>query len=178
MSYLLTILGQCSCLFLLPIQVHAGAVQAQGGGSGITADKGTAVPAEGGNVNKVNEPEQDSPGLEDLAGQTWILSRWNRDEPAPAEPEVSLEYREGKFTGAGGCNRYFAEVKTGEAPGLITVGPIGATRMACPPPADRVESRFHGILAAVTGYLVSGDTLELIYKDGNVDKTMLFKRQQ
>ena len=38
---------------------------------------------------------------------------WDVDDPAPTEPEVTLEYADEKLAGAGGCNRYFAPAKTG-----------------------------------------------------------------
>ncbi|MEA2115045.1 MAG: META domain-containing protein, partial [Thermodesulfobacteriota bacterium] len=74
-----------------------------------------------------------------MAGVTWVLTGWKADEPAPRDPEITLEYKDGKFSGSSGCNRYFTDVTVGDVPGYITVGMIGATRMMCPPPMNEAE---------------------------------------
>ena len=43
--------------------------------------------------------------------------------------------------GTGGCNRYFAVVEDGAMAGEVKVGPLAATRMACPEPQSSVEAR-------------------------------------
>ena len=51
---------------------------------------------------------------------------------------------DGELTGTTGCNRAFGGYeRDGER---ISVGPLGGTRMACPPPADEVEWK---VLAAL-----------------------------
>ena len=52
----------------------------------------------------------------------------------------------GELAGNGGCNRFFGRYKiTGDA---IEIGPLGATRMACPEPAMALEARFLAALEA------------------------------
>ena len=48
----------------------------------------------------------------------------------------------------------------------LAVSGIGATRMACPPPAMTEESAYLAALAQVTGYSVEGDALTLTLADG------------
>ena len=48
----------------------------------------------------------------------------------------------------------------------LAVSGIGATRMACPPPAMTEESAYLAALATVTGYLVEADALTLTLADG------------
>lgn len=45
----------------------------------------------------------------------------------PAEPEITILYLNGQFTGSGGCNRYFAKASEGDMAGDISVGQIGST---------------------------------------------------
>ena len=47
---------------------------------------------------------------------------------------------EGELVGHGGCNRYFSTYKLSE--NTIEIGPIAATRMACPDPAMEHERLF------------------------------------
>ena len=68
------------------------------------------------------------------------------------------------MAGKGGCNRYFGGAAlTGQQ---LAVSEIGATRMACPPPAMTEESAYFAALERVTGYLVEGDALTLTLADG------------
>jgi heat shock protein HslJ len=47
---------------------------------------------------------------------------------------------EGKLEGHGGCNRFFGSYEF--AVERIAIGPLGATRMACPEPVMEREVRF------------------------------------
>lgn len=80
--------------------------------------------------------------LDTIAGTEWVLRAWNLNEPAPAEPSVTLSYADGRFAGRSGCNRYTGPVKSGDMPGDIEVGPLAGTRMACPEPGMSIEARF------------------------------------
>ena len=111
-----------------------------------------------------------------MAGVTWVLAEWNLDEPAPQEPEISLVYQDGKFTGSSGCNRYFTDVTAGEMAGSILVDMVGTTRMMCPPPIDAAEMRFHKLLAAVTGFSFDNGRLVLSYTEGEGGGSLFFKR--
>lgn len=63
----------------------------------------------------------------------------------------------GRITGQGPCNRYFADlVQDG---GAVTLGPIGATKMACPQMGD--ESDFFALLGVVAGLEQTADRLVL-----------------
>jgi len=93
-----------------------------------------------------------------INGSAWVLSRFGLGEAAPATPAVTLEVKDGTFTGSGGCNRYGAPVTEGGQPGEITVGPIRATRMACPGEAMAIETRYLAALERVTKFgFLSGE---------------------
>jgi uncharacterized protein (DUF885 family)/heat shock protein HslJ len=114
------------------------------------------------------------PTLADLGGKEWVLRSWASGEDAPPKPEVTLEYKDGRFAGRSGCNRYFASVTPGGRPGDIVIGPAGGTRMACPSDVMAVEARFLKQLGAVTRFGLPDGRLALDWKDGAAVATMLF----
>ena len=113
--------------------------------------------------------------LATLAGTVWILRAWDITAPAESAPVVTLSYDAGRFTGTGGCNRYFAVVEGGAMAGEVKVGPLAGTRMACPEPQFSVEARFLGQLggARTFGFLLG--RLAITYARGDGSRgTMLF----
>ncbi len=113
--------------------------------------------------------------LDILAGTEWVLRAWDRDQPAPAAPEVTLAYQDGRFAGGSGCNRYTAAAKAGDQPGDLSVGPAAGTRMACPEHESAVETRFLTQLGAARkfGFLLGRLALTYQRPDGGVG-TMVF----
>jgi heat shock protein HslJ len=117
--------------------------------------------------------------LDALAGTDWILRAWDEGEPTPDEPQVTLTYRDGRFTGTSGCNRYTAAASAGDAPGDLAVGPIGTSRMACPDSQAAVEARFLKQLARATRFEVQPGRLALSYeKEGGAGGTMWFEERR
>ena len=112
--------------------------------------------------------------LEALAGSEWVLRRWSWDEPAPAEPEVTMSLVEGRLAGSSGCNRYSAPVSNGDVPGDLSIGVTMGTRMACPEPASSVEERFLTQLGGVTRYGFVLGHLALTYRLDDRIGVMLF----
>lgn len=67
--------------------------------------------------------------------------------------EVTLDFGAGgKLSGRGGCNRYGGDYSYAE--GVLTVGPLFSTKMACAPALMNLEAKFltrlEGELAAAT----------------------------
>jgi heat shock protein HslJ len=113
--------------------------------------------------------------LETIAGIDWVLRFWEWNVRAPVEPEVTLRLEGDRIGGTNGCNNYFATVSAGEAPGDVTLGPLGATRMACPGAASAVESRFMQQLEGVKKFGFMLGRLALTYDvDGRLG-VMLFE---
>jgi heat shock protein HslJ len=113
-----------------------------------------------------------------LAGVEWVLRAWARGEPAPAVPEVTLKLDGNRFEGGAGCNNYFAPVKSGEQPGSLRVGPVGATRKACPEREMEVEDRFLRQLAGARELRFSAGRLALSYGEKDAASgVMLFERR-
>ena len=110
-----------------------------------------------------------------LAGSEWILRAWNVNEPAGAEPAVTLAYDAGRFSGTSGCNRYTGGVTEGTTAGELSVGLLAGTRMACPDAVASVESRFTEQLtgAKTYGFMLGRLAISYIKADGSRG-TMLF----
>jgi len=110
----------------------------------------------------------------DIGRREWILSWFSRGEAAPESPEVTLTYRQGQFVGHSGCNKYFGQVKAGQMPGDLVVGPVAGTRMACPTAVMEVEQRFLTALGNTVKFGYQAGKLALTWREGDVFNTMLF----
>ena len=113
--------------------------------------------------------------LETLSSTEWVLKAWNLNEPVPEQPPVTLTFKKGRFLGSSGCNRYFAPVQPGYAPGDVTVGVVGATRRACPEAIMTVEDRFLKYLSNVNKFSFFIEQLALSYQEDGASKVMLFE---
>jgi heat shock protein HslJ len=103
---------------------------------------------------------------------TWQLESFvEGDATTPALPDapITLQFDgntlrlEGEVSGSAGCNTYRAAYRHVNE---FTFSPPVSTRKACPPPIMEQESRFLGVLEAVTSYAIDGDQLELRTEDG------------
>jgi heat shock protein HslJ len=120
-------------------------------------------------------PVIEPPAIEALDETQWLLRSWDSGDPAPAEPLITLTYSEGRFAGRSGCNSYTSAVETGELLGVISIGPIISTRMACPELQMDVETRYLTALQAATKYNVIDGELTLAYQDeAGQQRTMTF----
>jgi len=134
-----------------------------------TLSEGALVPAESAGVTE-------RLSLDTLLNEEWLLREWQVGERAPARPEVTLIYQNGQFGGASGCNRYFATITEGDGPGDLSVGAVGATRMACPEAETAIEARYLDQLGEVAkfGFLLGRLALTFQREDGSIG-TMLFE---
>jgi heat shock protein HslJ len=95
-----------------------------------------------------------------LVGPTWKAISIN-GQPVLSATTITAEFSaEDRVAGTAGCNRYFGSAKA-EA-GRISMGPFGATLMACSPETVMAqEQRYLAALDAATSYSVGGDELRL-----------------
>jgi len=102
--------------------------------------------------------------LEDLAG-AGVLDR----------VEATLEFMDGgKIAGRGSCNRFFGSAKIeGQS---LTIGPVGATRMACPEAVMNQETRYFQALQNAARYRIESEFLLIDVK--GMDKPLRFIRAQ
>ncbi len=115
--------------------------------------------------------------LKDLEGVEWVLTHLARDEPAPAEPKVTLNVEGNRISGVGGCNTYSAEVQS-PAAGEMQVGPIDGTWKICAGNAMELEFRYHDTLVGAVKYGFRAGKLSLTTKSGEVYGTLLFERSE
>ncbi len=95
-----------------------------------------------------------------LVGPTWRATSIV-GQPVLSGPQVTAEFSAAeRVAGTAGCNRYFGSAKA-EA-GRLSVGPLGATLMACAPDGVMAqEGRYLAALEAAKSYSRSGDELRL-----------------
>lgn len=88
------------------------------------------------------------------------------DATEPGDVEVTLRVEaEGKLSGTSGCNRYSGAWTPGD--GGANVGPLAATKMACPPPRMEIESRYLDELGNVRGWRRHVDGIVLVDAAGD-----------
>jgi len=102
-------------------------------------------------------------------GTTWELKfSWDGESWAPVLPlsMVTAVFEGDQLSGSGGCNSYSASLEIdGDQ---LTIGPVIATRMACPEPAGVMEQEdaYISQLSSVASYAVAGGTLALLNVNG------------
>jgi heat shock protein HslJ len=77
--------------------------------------------------------------LSSLAGSEWGFG--------DGDPRMVQFRSAGELAGHGGCNRFFGTYRQ-DAGGKLTIGPVGATRMAC---AEEVMEREQAFFALLEG---------------------------
>ena len=106
------------------------------------------------NMQSMQDMNSDTQNISILSGE------WRAGEQSVAFTA------DGRVTGNGGCNRfqgnYVATDKT------VEIGPLAATRMACPQEIMDLESAFLAALQAVSSYSIAGRTLQLTTDDGQI----------
>ena len=104
-----------------------------------------------------------SPERPELEGVPWVLVAGIDVEGwAAFAPSATLDGQ--RISGSTGCNRFTAAYALDGA--ALAVGPVAATRMACPPPAEAVERAYAGALERVAGWRVEEGELVLLAADG------------
>jgi heat shock protein HslJ len=82
------------------------------------------------------------------------------DQVVAADTRLNLRFEvDGKLNGNGGCNSFFGTYTISES--SIDIGPIGATRMACPEPQMELEGKFFLVLEKVEKIESRGNRLIL-----------------
>ena len=98
-----------------------------------------------------------------LAGSEWRPTEI-RGVEVPAKPALFVRFGgEGRLEGHGGCNGFFGSYELeGDK---IEIGPLGATRMACPEAIMDAEQRFMNVLG--NAKQVKRDRIDLTLLDGS-----------
>ena len=111
------------------------------------------------------------PPADPFAGRTWRL--YELQPRADAETQrptsmitLAIDTPAERAAGKGGCNSWFA---TANVRGLaLELTGMGATMMACPPPAMDEEHAFLEAIGRTQGYGVEDDSLTLALSDGGI----------
>ena len=104
-----------------------------------------------------------TPGMTELAGTSWQATGVNNGNEAvvssAATESITATFGEdGTMTGFGGCNSYNATYTLG-GQGDITIGPVAATKKACPEEVMQAEQEYFAALGAVATYSIDGTSL-------------------
>jgi heat shock protein HslJ len=103
-----------------------------------------------------------------LEGTYWKLLSYVDDQgnavDVLADASIDAEFTADQMVGNAGCNRYFATYQTDDT--TLTLGPVGATRMACIDPVNAQEMRYFQALESVATYKVADDHLYLSNTEG------------
>jgi heat shock protein HslJ len=96
-----------------------------------------------------------------LAGTEWGFE----GEAGPRARYIQFS-EEGRVAGFGGCNRFFGAYSEGQEG--LRIGPLGATRMACPSSDMARETAFFDLLANVASAEVSPLVLKFKGRSGEL----------
>lgn len=104
----------------------------------------------------------------ELLGTHWHLTSASAGELARhgGATGITLEFGADQVTGFGGCNRYSASFAL--ADGMLSVGPVAATKRGCPGDADAIERAWHATLGAPLSLSKEGTALRARTAAGEV----------
>jgi heat shock protein HslJ len=111
-------------------------------------------------------PQADAP----LAGTAWFLESISQGDAVASALRttvISLIFADGRLNGSGGCNTFMADY-TLDNDGALSIGPAGATRMACEPAIMNQESTLLTALENTERYVIEGDRLTLFQPSGSL----------
>jgi heat shock protein HslJ len=131
-----------------------------------------------GKLAEQSSTELSKASLSDLNGTQWQLVDLNsHTEPALPEVAVTLQIADGQISGSAGCNNYNSTL-TGSAddPSAFKVGPIAATKKACPDPIMKQETDYLTRLGQAKAWKYDAGQLALFYAtNGNVPQYLVFE---
>jgi len=112
--------------------------------------------------------------LADVAWRPTHLGEMTIDE----DTEMRIQFEvTGQFGGHGGCNRFFGSYELID--GALIIGPIGATRMACPEPSMSIEISYFEALNGAKSASRIGNRLAVKNADGeNLVRFVATERNQ
>ena len=125
----------------------------------------TSYRVQNGRLVEASSKDQGAVSLHDLEGVAWRLTHLDRQTQVPEGVLVTLTVEGDRVSGSAGCNRYFGSVRE-SGPGVLAVGPLGSTRMACPEPKMETERRYLSALGRVREFGFLNGQLALRYRLG------------
>ncbi|MEM7103022.1 MAG: META domain-containing protein [Bacteroidota bacterium] len=101
-----------------------------------------------------------------LMGEHWELVEMFQDEEAVEIPEkvkISAEFADGKISGLGVCNRYFAEYSIDKK--TISISDVGSTKMGCMEYAN-LETNYFTLLQKAERFSMKKEILKIECENG------------
>jgi heat shock protein HslJ len=96
----------------------------------------------------------------DLIGRSWNLENVDGVSLTDTKRRPHIAFAdELKISGFAGCNRFFGQATLEE--GRLVTGPVGTTRMACPPPQEDLEQKVLAVLTNGCEIELEGGALTL-----------------
>ena len=95
--------------------------------------------------------------VEGFRGTDWVLEAIDGSAAVDRVQSTIRFQGNDRIAGWGGCNRYFANVRSGR--NFFKVGPIGSTRRICPPVVMEQEERFFNALQKSRSIRMEGHQL-------------------
>ena len=100
-----------------------------------------------------------------FTGMDWQLITIN-ETVVDSDAGLSIRFEDdGKISGHGGCNSFFSSYTLSES--TIDIGPVGATRMACPEPQMQLERLYFEALENAAAIEVRGSRMRLADRENN-----------
>jgi putative lipoprotein len=112
----------------------------------------------GGSGSRRSGPEPE------LLVGTWTAEEIGGAARAPGVASFVTLTADGEVRGRGGCNSFSGRYEV--ADGVLRIGPIGATRRACPPAEMAQEAAFFAALEAARGFRLQRGLLVLLDAEG------------
>ncbi len=128
-----------------------------------------------GKLAELSREERGALSIAQLAGSPWRLIQFGRSQPVPEGVSITAKFEGERISGSAGCNNYFAAVKA-PTPYELSIGPVGATRMACPPPQMEAEVRYLKALEGATQFSFMLGKLILDYQQDETRSVLVFER--
>lgn len=89
------------------------------------------------------------------------------NEAIPEDSGIFVSFAvDGGIKGSGGCNNFFGSLEQTESG--IEIGPLGATRMACPQAIMSREMAFLEALQETKGFQANNDRMRLLDDEGSI----------
>jgi len=133
---------------------------------------------EGGDLVETSTEVVGTASLATLEGREWVLRKLSSTEAAPSEPEITLIIDGDRVSGSSGCNSYHGTIGEGETATSLTVGPLAATRMACPPEVMDLEQRVTAALQGAQSWGFRLGDLVVNYQRGDSFGSLFFEGRE
>ncbi len=89
------------------------------------------------------------------------------NEAIPEDSGIFVSFEvDGSIKGRGGCNNFSGSLQRTESG--IEIGPLGATRIACPQPIMSRETAFLEALQKTKGFQADNDSMRMLDDEGSV----------